>query len=112
VESVALAVVVLVMGGALLGFGRAVGTRRIDLVFGDMTAETTVESGWKLAHEQAGRGFQRLGALLVCAAPFVVIGGVVLGGWVFGGAMVSLVVGVFVVAGRAYSLVADNQIAR
>ncbi len=108
-ERFTLALVLVVTGLPLVLFGGAVARRRLDLVFGDYTAETTAPSAWQSAHAMAGTGFRRIGALLVCAAPAVYLGGFPVGGWIFGVAMAVLVIGVVVVAVRALGCVEAGQ---
>lgn len=108
-ERVALAVTLVTLGLPLAVFGWVVSRQRVDLVFGDYTRETTTTAAWAAAHERVGRGFRRLGALLVGAAPVVFVVGLPAGGWVFGGAMVVLGVGVYVAAMRGLAEVERGQ---
>ncbi len=112
VERIALALTLVLIGLPLWVFGWAVARRRFDLVFADLTAETTVASAWDRAHHDAGRNFKRLGALLLCSAPVVFLVGFPLAGWLFGAMMAVLVVGVWVVAIRALGQVEQGQIPR
>lgn len=105
-----LALMLVLIGVPLWIFGWAVAGRKLDLVFGDFTAETTAGTAWHTAHERAGRGFQRLGALLSSAGPVVFLVGFRLGGWMFGVLMAVLVVGVYVIAVRALGLVERGQL--
>ncbi len=108
-ERFVLALVLVVIGLPLVVFGVAVARQRFDLVFGDYTAETTSPSAWRSAHALAGRWFRRLGLLLVGTAPVVALVGDPVGGWIFGGAMAALVLGIVVVVVVALGRVEAGQ---
>ena len=107
-----MAFALVLIGIPLWIFGWAVARRRLDLVFGELTAETTLVSAWDDAHKRAGRDFERLGALLSASGPAVLLVGFPVAGWFFGAVMAVLVVGCYVVAIRALSRVQEGQLPR
>ena len=111
-ESSLLALLLVLFGLPLWVFGWAVARRKLNLVFGDFTADTTTTPAWNKAHEVAGRDFRRLGVLLTCSAPVVLLVGLPVGGWLFGLLMAVLVVGSYVLAIRALGHVEQGQLRR
>ncbi len=104
-----LSVVLIILGVATFGVGRAIGIVKYELDFGEFSRKSTDSKAWKHAHGQIGGGFKLIGLAIIVIGLISLAGGLVFVLILCGVTFIAGTTAMAMVMSRGHTHVKENQ---